>query len=244
MLDSKIRDGIINTCANIFKGVDFENMMWGDLDVSESELKPYQFLEDFKNDDISEIHAGVTKIVFVLKDYPDYVVKVPFLGVFDFDEDKNVLFAGKKNDTRVSVTRKWDYCEREAKIFEMACENNVEKFFAGTYFLDFINDYPFYISDRIMDTFEDHYDSWDSSESERSSLSENSYEDALKISRAYYSSMSNNDMAIFVENFGTEDAEEFAAFCYDNHINDLHDGNLGLRFDGSPCVIDYSGFFR
>lgn len=242
MLDSKIRDGIINTCANIFKGVNFEDMMWGDLDVSEDELKSYQFLEDFKNDDIEEIYAGATKIVFVLKDYPDYVIKIPFLGIFDYDDEMNVRFSGYSNCDYID--RKWDYCEREAKIFEMACNDNVEKFFAGTYFLGFICDYPFYISDRVMTTFYDNSGSYYSSTTESSSPSENSYNDAVNISRKYYTSMADYDMAIFVEHFGIEATEDFAAFCYDNHINDLHDGNLGLRFDGSPCVIDYSGFFK
>ena len=49
----------------------------------------------------------------------------------------------------------------------------------------------------------------------------------------------------FVEAYGLDLTLKFIQFCKEsdyNILDDLHSGNYGYRADGTPCIIDFSGW--
>lgn len=51
-----------------------------------------------------------------------------------------------------------------------------------------------------------------------------------------------DNVYIFLKNFYKNDFKKLIDFCYKNHINDIHEENIGIDNKGFPKIIDYAGF--
>ena len=123
-----------------------------------------------------------------------------------------------------------DYCRIEAGNFKDAEEEGLGEYFAACYELCSIeppSDYDykglvtFYIQERA--------------ESNSSKTS--------KTCEEYTGSDCNDDEDRVRSLFGeSEKIERLIEFLDDWNINDLHSGNFGYTVDGTPKIIDYSGY--
>ena len=169
---------------------------------------------------------GASKMVFLLK---DVVVKLPFNGYeyYSWDED-NLRY---RDEPEFEYNAHTDYCAMEENIYTYAEEAGVECFFAKTKTAGYTkNGQVYYTSERA-----DYEFTKDSSD----------YNDlAIELLDKYDVWMCNTWLADAIVYYGVKAVKEFLAFVKEMEINDLHDSNVGYRADGSPCLIDYSGYFE
>lgn len=177
--------------------------------------------------------SGVSKGVlwFDDSDFNDIVFKMPFSGLY------------------------YDYCDREADFYQAAKKDNVEEFFAETVYLGEakieykgdIYELPIYAQERVDMDADDIDNALYSSfiknytEDVRNRYDEDSedYNEAMgeeAIMDAYWSEDSTS-IAL-----GLFDNGALSEFVWREGINDLHEGNIGRRADGSLVMVDYSGY--
>lgn len=175
-----------------------------------------------------EYAYGVSKFVIFMND--EEVAKIPFNGEYYWNCDEEDY----EFEPFHYVT---DYCAEEANIYEKAVERGLEVFFAGTRFAGYTKDHtPFYISERIKNCLDDFIDKV----SEESVTSARKYADSkddLKWRR-----LPDRWLALALEKYGEQKVDEFVKFIAEFDINDLHWGNVAVRENGEPVLIDYSGW--
>ena len=52
-------------------------------------------------------------------------------------------------------------------------------------------------------------------------------------------------IAICLDKYGKSKVERFLYYCENidlDILDDIHNGNYGYRTNGTPCIIDYSGY--
>ena len=156
------------------------------------------------------LESGATKAVIIDEDY-DYVLKIPFL-----------MESGQ------------NYCQIELENYVNAKQDNLEAYFAETFYLGEYEGAQCYASKKA---------DCDDIEGRVSDEIRESYPD-----------MSDEDFNSYIGDcWGEEIVEEAMKNCagdnwgrlydflYDNGINDLHYGNIGY-IDGSLVYIDFSGY--
>ena len=170
----------------------------------------------------TEIKTGASKFVIFLND--SEVIKIPFNGEYYYDEEEDY----EKFDYFCNE----DYCMIEASIYSDAIVAGVERFFASTKFAGstFIDKTPVYVSERVIP--------FDTLNNEERSYSRDSYTKAGKMCGPTPTEWT----AMALEFYGEEAVKKLFDFIEEEGIDDLHWGNVGLRKDGSPCLLDYSGF--
>ena len=171
---------------------------------------------------------GVSKFVIFINDKE--VAKIPFNGQFFWDdESKEYVFENFHNIM--------DYCALEADIYEEAVTRGLEMFFAGTRYVGHTADNtPFYISERVNKNLDDVWDDVSDEEVATARTYAQTKEDFS------WRRLSDRWLALALRFYGKELVDKFVKFIKDFGINDLHFNNVGVREDGSPCLIDYSGW--
>lgn len=156
------------------------------------------------------LECGATKAVIIDEDY-DYVLKIPFL-----------------------MESGWDYCQIELENYISAKQDNLEAYFAETFYLGEYEGVQCYaskkadcddIEGRVSDEIRESYP--DMSDEEFSSYIDNSWTEEV--------------VAEAMENYAGDDWGRLYDFLNDNNINDLHYGNVGY-INGSLVYIDFSGY--
>ena len=155
--------------------------------------------------------------------------------VFEFDFVPNVVV---KCNRKGSVK---DYCSIEAENYKKAINEELEKYFASTFFLTEQNGVSFYIQEWV--------------EPDGDSIEDEMYRYASKLCSNQREEMDEDDFNAciweFLDNFDAEESlnavfgedyetDRLVVFCEQNRINDLHRGNFGYRRD-FPVIIDFSG---
>ena len=192
--------------------------------------------------DATWVKEGCTKVVFYFRKLmPNYVIKIPFMGCYCFDDndneeinDENVYYFDEASSFNQNINE-WDYCEAESFLYTKAIEAHVENFFAGTYFLGLYKDtYPIYISEYIANyhrprsknkidllALKDFYSQFD-----------RNYLDSFEDSLSWY----------LLNYYGKERFAALMSFIQDWDITDLHYGNVFFTSNGELKIIDYSGY--
>lgn len=195
--------------------------------------------------------SGVSKGVLVF-DELDYVIKIPFYceyleGDGYYDEDDNWVqeiedgpsgypFNGVEVEG-FSAENDWDYCETESYRYLVAKRNGVEEFFAETWMIGKIRQWPVYAQVKAcMFRSEASY-----SERSRKNYSDAERETAKTIKQETGFYVESEWLMDFLSYWGKERLMTFIEFCNQWLIDDLHGGNLGYVC-GVPCLIDYSSF--
>lgn len=165
------------------------------------------------------LDSGETKVVIIFDD-EDWVIKIPF-------------------DLTKTGTRYDDFCRIEAKNYQRAIEESVERFFAPMYFLgnyefeDGCCDFscPIYIMEKV-DVNEDVNSTYAKSNYKGD---EDDYDD--------YDFSGEDGATICLESSWTVDETiNLWDFLCEYDINDVHTGNIGLNFEGKYVICDYSGY--
>lgn len=160
-------------------------------------------------------------------DYEDTLVWEHFCGA-DTDED-------------------WNYCEVELDKYIKACEDGFGVFLAAVeYFGETKNGYPLYLQEKVPNIGGDDDVSHKPSEKSMSRAAEINSKDIVCTSGTYHMSKTNfstNWLAAAIEHYGEKLTIDFIQYAQDNDLDvDMHSENYGYRKDGSPVILDYSGF--
>lgn len=165
-----------------------------------------------------ECYEGCTRMCFKLETLPGWVIKV------DFKETKG-------------------YCKREADNYADAEEFGIQDCFASTYRLTELDDGRVVIIQEACSVNEDAVTSeWYDYVARNSSefIDDEHAEDPDYIWDAV-SDLDTTDRLYAI--FGDEKRfNVIDNFCYDNQINDIHEGNWGWTAEGNLVLIDFAGY--
>lgn len=177
-------------------------------------------------------YQGMTKFVIAPKT-TNFVIKLPFDSVVDDFEDSIIeSLVGALGD--MPEVPFWDYCAYEVFLYKKAQIFNLQDAFPKTEYIGLINNWPVYIQEKCIDTYD--FCSY-TTKAQRSEAT-----NATKISFKY----PHLDLNWFTNYFlinGQNKSNDLLDFLEEYNINDLHKGNLGFSaIDSRPLIIDFSGF--
>lgn len=115
-----------------------------------------------------------------------------------------------------------DYCEREVELYKLAKEWGFDCLLAKTEFLGNIMGRRVYVQERVELDSEREETDYSNPSSRRVGICDS-------LSQA------------IIDAYGEGFYDNFVAFCSNNFINDLHEGNFAI-VDGKPIIFDYSGY--
>lgn len=176
----------------------------------------------FKKIGYHEFAWGCTKFVAISNRNDNYIIKIPFEGYYEHnyktDEDDYTEFS------------MGDYCAIEENIYAEIENEDFAVLFAETASLG----NGFYVQERAESCF-NYCD-------ETRSSSKDSLKKAEEWEKEYITGgFATEWVAIAIDFYGEEVVEHFLTYARQN-IHDIHTGNYGYRFDGSPVIFDYSGY--
>lgn len=174
-----------------------------------------------------EMYSGATRMCFKLETLKGWVIKV------DATDCKG-------------------YCKREADFYADSEEFGIQDCFATTYNLLTLDDGRVVLlqeevtidEDAVSKSFYDYVRDSEGLQDWLEDYGEESEESEEELSYRIYDYIADMDTrerlyAIFGDDkrFNVIDN-----FCYDNNINDLHEGNWGWTSEGRLVIIDFAGF--
>ena len=187
---------------------------------------------------------GASKYVLLEKNLP-YVIKIPFNGCWFYDEegdpeiDEDTVFCPFENACNDGYADDFffadDYCETERRFYQVMIETGFEVFFAETRYFDTINGKRIYLQEKVTP-----YESF-SDRQEASPL-------AKQFSEILNVSLPADWIEKAIESYGEELTKAFVDFLSSDKdvgaiiASDLYSANYGYREDGTPCLLDYSGY--
>lgn len=192
---------------------------------------------------------GASKLVFDVGS--SFVIKIPFIGSHEYCEEYDEeldeytgegedIFSEFKGANDADEDDCWDYCAKEARVYQMAKEAGFGDFFLETKLYGGHRNccYPFYIQEKAEEFYS----------GKKSHLSSEKSEQYAK-SHFTYNCNFNGVCRLPVEwtgraidLYGEDKVKDFLIFLKEAKISDLHTGNIGYTKDGKPVIFDYSGF--
>lgn len=201
------------------------------------------------------VKHGATKTVLYFNDLPNYVFKIPIIGVytpFVGEEDYAESYIEKEcNDDIFSANydclaysdycganintdssfSDCNYCEVEDFLTKQAQKENIDCCFAKTFFIGTYRGFKIYCSEYV-DTL----------------MSNPNVYDSIHVSEKskYRASLVKNceleDIAEFYECYGDDIVNKLLSFIKKYDIKDFHCENIGITKDAMIKIIDYSSF--
>ena len=174
---------------------------------------------DFPSVSVSD---GATKICLIFKDWP-FVIKWSF-------ENNDDAFI-------------------EAKIYADAVENNIQQFFPATKLLFEHNGVKFILQEKVDASV---YDGFSGKERDRVTtitktvsgrIVKKVQQTCLKASPKNRRTLDNTWVAMAISLYGKKTCKSLCEFIVENHINDLHEDNIGYKND-RPIILDFAGYHR
>ena len=208
----------VDEILNLFQGFNFR---YGLDDSRMDELAAFLLNKNFP----FTYNFGTTKAVIIPKD-KDYVIKIPFNGYYDLNNEFFSFEAANEKDG-------WDYCKEEADRYKKISNNVLKDCFAETYLVGYIHDYPIYIQEKCSP-----YEHKNAKTKE-----------AKKTMRTYLNHHTSRNMCLntnwcidFLSYYGEVIFNYFLHFIEEyDWGDDLSYDNVGYKA-GRPIVIDYAGF--
>ena len=201
--------------------------LYDGINFSEDECD--EFVGQIERYDFS-YNTGISKLVLKPKN-KDYVIKIPFSTFYEEEDGEYYSFSCYGD-------RKWNACEYEEELYNLAKRYDFEKFFLPIKFVGVTNNYPIYIQAKaeiIYDNIEK-YRTYNSSIDTRKILKEKHIGLMSKLVENWFDAV---HMLCREDEF-----VEFLNFLQiHNIIDDLHEANVGF-YEGMPVIIDYAGFNR
>lgn len=218
---------------------------------------PSQFSEDTLNDYVDalkEINSGlewswdggISKFVLLFANY-DKVIKIPYLGKYDYDAYEDAIaqdvgadhtleeffyeFTGPENYD--NIERGWDYCELETMFYEIAETKGLAQYFAKEELCGWIKGHPIYLQTRVTPL-----------ESVCSrTIGEREAATEKRCQELHIHCLDTQWVSDFFDEYGEEEYLRLCAFLTEYDITDLHIGNLGY-LNNKPILLDYSSYMN
>lgn len=191
---------------------------------------------------------GASKFVLMNEKLP-YVIKIPLDGYWsdyesedEDEEDVFIEFENAASDIGSDLDSEFNknYCETELRFYKIAKVLSLEKFFAKTEFYKYINGKYIYIQEKVTPY------KYRNNNNNKDDLKSSPL--AKKMSKESCSGLAAEWLDVAISYYGEELTQKFVDFLSsDNEVatiirQDLHVENYGFRKDGSPCLLDYSGY--
>lgn len=195
--------------------------------MSEEELKSLRYVDCchdvlLNNALVKWTEEGASKLVFSLKNFKNYVFKIPFKGELD-----------------TKITFKRDYCKFEKDLYLYSRALGFEDLLTEIFFVETILDIPVYIAEEVRPIT----DFLDLEDFPISNLSKNVVRDIVSNSDYMYADLpAKRHLEKFVEDHGEYKTYSLVDFILEYDLGDFHSGNIGIKKDGKICLLDYSGF--
>lgn len=214
------------------------------------------------------VRYGVSKLVIIPQNFP-FVIKIPFNGCFYFNDSEMPDFGEKYSEKDFSTSKEYydfitekeeewavenfeestffepfteankefpeDYCFEEFQIYETVKDRGFSDFFANTIFYTEKDGRKIYIQEKAC-TYK---------AGGKTSPSKKSLNKVQKL--GIHSYFGNSWIALAIDFYGEALVQKFLDYIEidEDDIdvgNDMHNDNYGYRLDGSPCIIDFSGW--
>lgn len=190
----------------------------------------------------NEYMYGRSKLVLIYNDIDSYVVKIP---IKKHMIDENTVEEYDCAYLKEPCENANDYCLLEEKVYQKACEHQIEDMFAGTWHIGDIDGYPIYASEMVDYTFDDIDDELEDEVGFVNRDCKETDEDLKSIGRQYRSSfIEYQALDLMLQKYGLERMDKLFVFMSEMTITDLHSGNIGFNVDGTIKIIDYPGFYN
>lgn len=182
----------------------------------------------------AEVLNGVSKCAILCPDMGDVVLKIPFNGWYHVDMDTGELiwypFEESEDDTRC------DYCAAEYCKYEELASKGLECFVAETMIYKSENNHSFYLQEYVTPFYLDE-------DTHPTSPQTKEIVETLKVDAEMVDS---EWFANCVEYYGKKKVESFFNYCKTTDstiLSDTHSGNFGYRKNGTPALLDFSGWY-
>ena len=186
-------------------------------------------------DQSASVMYGVSKIVITSPNLNGVVIKIPFNGYFILDEitRENYIWYPFKYASGTDCN---DYCLTEFEKYQHLTMAKLNCFAAETEFYKEIDGVRIFLQEEVIpenDSCTIHNPSKRSKD-----LADKWYdEDKFKIEPEW--------IANCLDKYGESKVENFLYYCTnidEDILQDTHGGNYGYRKDGTPCLLDFSGY--
>ena len=185
-----------------------------------------------------EVCHGVSKMAIIIPGC-SLVIKIPFNGQWKYEERYNKE-TGEYEEGEEYFEPFYeyeDYCALEESVYKNAEAAGFDQYLAKTSFYKAIKNCYVYVQEKVFGLYSD-----------KASTPTDDSRRKIKARRDGYIGTSDWS-ACFIDFFGEDAFEKFYDYCVygdDEHEmcidDDLHAGNIGFRADGSPVILDYSGW--
>lgn len=191
----------------------------------------------YKIDPTIEIHFGYSKVVITSPNLDGAVIKIPFKGYYTLldHEYRFVSF------DYAPIENHWNYCEYECKVYKYMVDCGFGDFFAEIAYFASLGNFDCYIQEYVAS---------------KATIGLPSISDKSIYKAADFCAEVGQDLfddfnwlGFCIETYGEEIVYYFLQlFEEDEMLNecimsDLHSKNYGQRMSGTPCILDYCGFF-
>lgn len=196
-----------------------------------------------KVDKDAKVLYGMSKLVIKSPHLNNIVIKIPFNGYWSetYYEDGNNDELEWVDFYQAPTEDGYDYCFAEYKKFKLLQKRKLGSFVAKTLFYREIDGFRIFLQELIYPTFEKNKISKEIPSKESTKL-------ALqwKKERRCPLMTDANWIAKCIDSYGANKTKKFLKYCEEideDILSDCHNGNYGYRPDGTPALLDFSGFF-
>lgn len=185
------------------------------------------------------VYNGISKVVIVFEKLP-FVIKIPFNGIWYYDyiyhEDTDEYEEAEESFERFYCADSEyhdDYCEAEVNTIKMIQHFGFGSLVADEICIGNFGCRNYYIQEKVKSSF-----------SCDAKPSNDSLNRAEKIDN-YYQFCSATWRAFVFDTYGEDFWKSFIDWAMKENISgiqDMHSGNYGYRFDGTPVMFDISGY--
>ena len=192
-----------------------------------------------KIDPAADVLYGASKLVIISPKLKDFVIKIPFNGYWsetfyedgDNDELEWVDFYQAPTDDG------YDYCYAEYEKYIDLKKAYLKDFVAATIFYKEKDGFRIFLQEKVFSSYV----------GSKTSLSRKSMDLALKWKKERKFDLYVNAqwVAACLDYYGVKKTKKFLNYCNEvdeDILSDCHEGNYGYRKDGSPVLLDFSGY--
>lgn len=206
----------------------------------------YQVMEGLPN---FYIATGASRVVLILNDDSDYVLKTPIFGEVHYPAIKVEDGNWEYDYSREPEFTPWqnaeysdngdNYCETEVYLYEKAAEAGLADLFAGIEYLFSKGNRPVYASEKCT-----WYDFYGTGKDAPSADSITFLEKEYSAGHApTWNGLGTRATAKFIDDYGIEITKKLLAFIREYRISDLHGDNIMIsNRTGKVVISDYAGF--
>lgn len=208
-----------------------------------------------------KLHYGISKLVIISPHLGNYVIKVPFNGMYEENYDYGCSKEdgcnysccccgsckyGIKPDykdcwcdySNADSPTGWNYCDAEWQKYKNLRKVGLDCFVAKTYPFIEIGGFKCFIQE--VATAED-----DADGNETSRVTVASRKKAESLNSEFHCDLDEDWLGLCVEIFGANKVRRFMKYVEEKDpeiLNDMHSGNYGYRPNGTPCILDFASF--